>query len=211
MMWTMSAAPTLAERRKQELRQGIIDSAFECFAVQGYHATGIADIAARMGIGHGTFYRYFANKRDIVEHVVDEVIAKIIAALSADNAPEVPDTIADYRAQVERIGDALARILTDDPRLPRMVLEAPGIDPQMSAKILGFYDLARRLTERYLAHGVETGYLREGLDVEATSHAIIGMIVATMLSAVQQPEAQHQRRLAAAIQSLMFEGITHEH
>lgn len=211
MMWPMSATLTLAERRKRELRQSIIDAAFDCFAEQGYHATGIADIAARMGIGHGTFYRYFANKRDIVEHVVDDVVAKIVAALSEENAPEVPDTLADYRAQVERIGDALGRILTDDPRLPRMVLEAPGIDPQMSVKILDFYDLARSLTEQYLAHGVKTGYLREDLDVAATSHAIIGMIVATMLAAVQHPGAAQQRRLAAAVQSLMFEGITQEH
>src|SRR5581483_1391867 len=50
---------SLAERRKAELRREIIDAAFTCFAENGYHATGIADIAARLGIGHGTFYRYF--------------------------------------------------------------------------------------------------------------------------------------------------------
>ena len=199
---------SLSERRKQELRRGIIDAAFDCFAEQGYHATGIADIAARLGIGHGTFYRYFANKRDIVEHVVDDVVARIIESLNAENAPEAVDTIGDYRAQVERIGEALGRILTEDPRLPRMVLEAPGIDPQMSAKVMDFYELARNLTAQYLAHGVETGYLRGDLDVDATAEAVIGMIIAGMLSAVQQPSRVQQRRLAKAIQSLMFEGIS---
>ncbi|HNA97969.1 MAG TPA: TetR family transcriptional regulator [Marmoricola sp.] len=203
----MSPVVSLAERRRQELRREIIDAAFDCFAEQGYHSTAIADIAARLGIGHGTFYRHFANKRDIVEHVVDDVVSRIIEALSAENAPEAAENITQYRAQVERIGEALGQILTEDPRLPRMLLEAPGIDPEMSAKVMAFYDLARSLTAQYLNHGVETDYLRLDLDVEATSDAIIGMIIAAMLTAVKQPEREHQRRLAAAIQTLMFEGI----
>ncbi|WP_241199177.1 helix-turn-helix domain-containing protein [Rhodococcus sp. NJ-530] len=44
---------TRAERKKAELRREIIDASFECFAQRGYHATGIADIATTLGIGHG--------------------------------------------------------------------------------------------------------------------------------------------------------------
>ncbi|WP_278259202.1 TetR/AcrR family transcriptional regulator [Nocardioides convexus] len=105
------------ERRKAETRAEIIEAAFTCFAEQGYHATGIADIAARLGIGHGTFYRYFQNKRDIVEHVVDDLIGRIVEALGADNAPDAVSTLEDYRAQTERIGTALSRIFSDDPRM----------------------------------------------------------------------------------------------
>ena len=204
----MSAFPvSRVERRKAELRTEIIDAAFDCFAENGYHATGIADIAARLGIGHGTFYRYFANKRDIVEHVVDEVVAKIVGALGADNAPQLAGNLEDYQAQASRIGDALGHILIDDPRLPRMLLEAPGIDPEMSAKVMSFLDLARDLTAAYLEHGVVSGYLRPDLDVPATASAINGMITAAGLSAIRQPDREHQRELARAIRVLMFEGV----
>jgi len=202
-----AATSSRVERRKQELRREIVAAAFDCFAEKGYHATGIADIAARLGIGHGTFYRYFENKRDIVEHVVDDVVAKIVTALGADNAPAAAKTLDDYRAQSARIGEALGHILIDDPRLPRIVLEAPGIDPEMSNKIIGFFELARSLNAQYIAHGVEIGYLRADLDVEATADAIIGMILAAMLAAVRQPDRDHQRRLAETIQTIMFEGI----
>ncbi|WP_323794052.1 TetR/AcrR family transcriptional regulator, partial [Nocardioides sp.] len=80
--------PSRVEQRKAELRREIVAASFDCFAEKGYHATGIADIAARLGIGHGTFYRYFANKRDIVEHVIDDLIARILAALGDENAPD---------------------------------------------------------------------------------------------------------------------------
>lgn len=204
-----SAAPiSRAERRKAELRSEIIDAAFDCFAEKGYHATGIADIATRLGIGHGTFYRYFENKRDIVEHVVDDVVAKIVGALGSENAADRATTLEEYATQAERIGEALGRILIDDPRLPRLVFEAPGIDPDMSNRVLSFFELAGQLNTAYMAHGVATGYLRADLDVEATAAAINGMIIAAMLSAIRRPEPEQARRLSAAIRTLMFEGIT---
>ena len=195
------------ERRKQELRREIIDAAFDCFAENGYHATAISDIAAKLGIGHGTFYRYFENKRDIVEHVVDDAVTRIVEALGADNAPDVAADLEEYRAQAERIGDALGEIVVADPRLPRMILEAPGIDPEMSAKILGFFELARTLNTAYMQHGVDVGYLRPDLDVEATAEAINGMIIAAALGAVASPDRERQKRLSVAIRRLMFEGI----
>jgi len=197
-----------AERKKLELRRDIIETAFACFAEKGYHATGIADIAARLSIGHGTFYRYFENKRDIVDHVINELIERIIAALQEENAPEAADTLADYRAQTERIGEALGRIFLEDPRVPRMLLlEAPGIDPAMGERILDFFQLAATLTAAYLEHGVELGYLRADLDVDGTAQAINGMILGSALAAVRNPDPDDQRRLSAAIRTVMYDGI----
>jgi AcrR family transcriptional regulator len=206
----MSATPAQArsERRKQETRREIIDAAFECFAERGYHATGIADVAARLGIGHGTFYRYFENKRDIVDHVINDLIDKVIAALGAENAPEAVDTLEDYRLQSARIGEALARIMLEDPRVPRMlILEAPGIDAAMAEKVLGFHDLAATLTAGYLEHGVKLGYLRADLDIDGTARAINGMILGSMLAGISRPDASDQRRLSEALRRVMYDGI----
>jgi AcrR family transcriptional regulator len=198
---------TRAQRKKLELRREIIDAAFDYFAEQGYHATGIADIAARLGIGHGTFYRYFENKRDIVEHVVSDLIERILGALSAENAPEAVDTLEDYRTQSARIGEALASIFLEDPRVPRMlVFEAPGIDKAMSDRILGFIDSATGLTAAYLSHGLELGYLRQDLDVDNTARAINGMVLGSALALLQNPDA-NQRKLSEAIRTMMYDGI----
>lgn len=203
-----TAGLSRAERRKLQTRREIIDAAFACFAERGYHATGIADIAARLGVGHGTFYRYFDNKRDIVEHVITDVIDRIIGALAAENAPEAVHTLAEYRAQTERIGEALARIFGEDPRIPRMLLlEAPGIDREMGERILGFFELATSLTATYLSHGVEQGYLPADLDVDNTARAINGMILGSVLSLLQRPELD-QRELSAAIRRVMYDGIS---
>ena len=67
---------TFSQRKRHELREEIVDAAFAEFAERGYHDTGIADIARRLGIGHGTFYRYFENKRDILDHVVTRLMPR---------------------------------------------------------------------------------------------------------------------------------------
>ena len=206
----MTATPALtrAERKKLETRREIIDAAFECFAERGYHATGIADIAARLGIGHGTFYRYFENKRDIVEHVITDLIEKILGTLGAENAPDAVDTLEAYRLQSARIGEALRRILLEDPRVPRMLLlEAPGIDAAMAERVLGFHDLSATWTAGYLEHGVRLGYLRADLDIDGTARAINGMILGSVLDGVVRPDAAHQQRLSEAIRRVMYDGI----
>ena len=206
---TSSARPvSRTERKKQELRREIIDAAFDCFAERGYHATGIADIAARLGIGHGTFYRYFENKRDIVGHVVDDLVARIVAVLTADNAPDAVSTLDEYRAQSARIGDSLGRVFGEDPRVVRFLMfEAPGIDQDMADRVLDLFEAATALTAAYLSHGVELGYLRADLDVESTAEVINGMILASAISSLRQPDPERQRRLADAVLLVMYDGI----
>jgi AcrR family transcriptional regulator len=206
---TVATTPSRAERRKQETRREIITTAFDCFAEKGYHATGIADIAARLGMGHGTFYRYFENKRDIVEHVITDLVDRITTALTAENAPTAVDSLETYREQTERIGRVLAEILLEDPRIPRMlVLEAPGIDSAMAERILGFNEMVTRLTGAYLEHGVKLGYLHGDLDIDGTARAINGMILASVLAGIAHPDPSEQRRLSEAIRRVMYDGIS---
>lgn len=196
-----------AERKKAELRQEIVDAAFACFAEKGYHATAIADIAAFLGIGHGTFYRYFENKRDIVEHVISDVIERILGALTDENAPDAAETLDEYRAQTARIGVRLTQILEEDPRVPRMLLiDAPGIDKAMADRVLEFFGLATTLIGAYLSHGVEKGYLPGDLDVDNTARAINGMIVGSVIAGLQDAGLDH-RAQAEAIQRVMYDGI----
>jgi AcrR family transcriptional regulator len=205
---TTETPPTRAERKKQELRREIIEAAFDCFAERGYHATGIADIAVRLGIGHGTFYRYFENKRDIVDHVITDLITRVVEALAEENAPDAVDTLAGYRAQTVRIGNALTRIFSTDPRLARfLLLEAAGIDAEMRDRVLDFFETARHLTAGYLRHGVEVGYLRQDLDVEPTAQAINGMVLAAVIASLRDPAPESHARLGEAIRRVMYDGI----
>ncbi|MGW0182098.1 TetR/AcrR family transcriptional regulator [Nocardia sp. NPDC003345] len=199
---------TRAERRKAELRQEIIDTAFVCFAEKGYHATGIADIATQLGIGHGTFYRYFSNKRDIIDHVIDDLAARIIEALGTDNAPDAATSLEQYREQIDRIGDALARILIADRRVAQLLLfHATGIDDELTQRLYGLLDTADALTAGYLDHGVELGYLRADLDTRNTARAVTGMLLAGVVHGLRDPDEKDIADLNRAIRKLLVDGV----
>ncbi|RDI50594.1 TetR family transcriptional regulator [Nocardia mexicana] len=202
---------THLERRKAELRQEIIDTAFVCFAEKGYHATGIADIATQLGIGHGTFYRYFANKRDIIDHVIDDLAARIIDSLGTDNAPDAATSLAEYRAQLDRIGAALNRIFLEDRRVSQLLLfQATGIDSELTLRLYGLLDTADALTAGYLEHGVEHGYLRADLDTTSTAKAVTGMLLAAIIHGLRDPDEAGVEDLAQAIRRLLIDGVRRE-
>lgn len=208
-MITNAETLTRAERRKLETRQEILEAAFDCFAEHGYHGTGIADIAERLGMGHGTFYRYFENKRDIVEHVVADVMAHVLTTLQEENAPDAVSSLEEYRAQTDRIAEALIDILLRDPRVPRLLLlEAPGVDAAMAERVLDFIDGAAMLTAEYLRHGVEFGYLRDDLDVDVTARAINGLILSGALTGVRNDDRDAARAYAHAAVRVMYDGIS---
>ncbi|NKY29694.1 TetR/AcrR family transcriptional regulator [Nocardia gamkensis] len=199
---------TRAERRKAELRQEIIDTAFVCFAEKGYHATGIADIAGQLGIGHGTFYRYFSNKRDIIDHVIDDLAARIIAALGTENAPDAAASLDEYRAQIDRIGVALTEILLADRRVAQLLLfHATGIDDELTQRLYGLLDTADALTAGYLDHGVEQGYLRADLDTLNTARAVTGMLIAGIVYSLREPDEASIAGLTEAIRRLLVDGV----
>jgi len=67
-----------ASDSRQPRKQEIIDAAINLFSQKGYHYTNVRDITNALGISNGTFYLYYASKRDLFIEVVDDVIRNII-------------------------------------------------------------------------------------------------------------------------------------
>lgn len=58
---------------RQKSKENIENIALELFALKGYHATSISQIAEKAGISKGLLYNYFESK----EHLLDSVITKV--------------------------------------------------------------------------------------------------------------------------------------
>jgi AcrR family transcriptional regulator len=198
-----------AERRKLQLRDEIVDAAFEVFAERGYHDAGVADIAAHVGIGHSTFYRHFDGKRDILDQVISGLIERLLTALGAENAPDAAASLDEYRTQVQRIAEILLEICSDARVVRMLLIQAAGVDSELEKKVFGLFDLAANLTAGYLENGRDRGYLRSDLDCAATAHAVVGMILGSALLTLNPVpnELARDRTIKAAI-DLMFNGVS---
>lgn len=197
--------------RVEARRRQILDAAYRVFAAKGYQGTNIADIAAELGIGHGTFYRYFENKLDIFTHVVRGVVERIAAVVAAED-PEVTTDLAQYAAQIRRLGAALLRVFTEDPDLGRLLFyEALGVDEEIDLQIRRAIDLFGAFTQRYLDNGVRRGFLRADLDTEITALAINAMILEGARRCIRDPAPEAAaERWTEAVLALMLQGMGQE-
>jgi AcrR family transcriptional regulator len=194
-----------AASREARRRNEILDAAVRVFAGKGYQAAGVADIAADLGIGHGTFYRSFESKHDVAAQVADRVVEEIARGLG-DEDPEASETLEEYRAQVERICGRMFDLIDERPDLMRFLHHGSVVvDPdRLAAAMDGF----AALTVRFLENGLRRGFLRADLDVQITAQALVGIIAEGSRRALHSPQpAEVRERWIAAGTALMFEGI----
>ena len=59
---------------KSNTREEILEAALDLFAVNGYEATSISQLADAVGIRKASLYSHFANKQDILDTIVETVL-----------------------------------------------------------------------------------------------------------------------------------------
>ncbi len=197
---------SLAERRRTE----ILEAALKVFSEKGYHAAKIEDIAAELNIGHGTFYRYFASKLDIFNHVVEGIVSMITEVVTDVN-PHEAESLEEYRKQLEMIGDRLFGLFRSNPSISRVLFyEAFGIeDAGLRSRIQEIFDLMGRYIELYLENGIARGYMREDLHVRETALAMGAALFEACRRVVSSsdPEAELPVWKEAVI-ALILQGVT---
>ena len=199
----------VSEERSEQRRAQILDAAYRVFSTKGYRDTTIADVAAELGMGHGTFYRYFTNKYDIFQQVLGTALMRVAKIIASEDA-SAANTVDEYRAQVERVGANLLALLDADPAIPRLLFyEAMGISPELDEHIQRSWELAGQVTEAYLVNGKQKGFLRADLDTHVVSLAINALIFEggrRVLRAKDRAEAK--QRWLASLTALIFDGIS---
>ena len=87
-------------RWKPDARQRLVVEALSLFAEQGYDATTVAQIAERAGLTRSTFFRHFADKREILT-AGQKVLSRLLAE-GIDTAPEDATPLTAVAAGLER-------------------------------------------------------------------------------------------------------------
>ena len=137
-------------RRKAERPSEILEAAFEEFALHGYAAARLEDVAARAGVTKGTIYVYFESKAQVFEALArqrgKELYARSQRFVEDDTEPTPESIRADltflFRTCVDdqRSLEILRLLISEAVRFPDLVDEhfqnffAPVID-KLRAKV----------------------------------------------------------------------------
>lgn len=81
---------SLRERRRQLLREEILQSARSLAAEKGYPAMSMDELAAHVGISKPTLYSYFDTKEDLIAAAVIQSMQRVMDIIEAELAGQTP-------------------------------------------------------------------------------------------------------------------------
>ncbi len=176
--------------RSEARQRQILSCAKRVFAERGYHAANVSHICAAAGIGRGTLYQYFANKRAVLTAILRETLERVRALMEEQSRATAypPPERVSRQAAVGVAAHQLRRVLEvvfDDADTLRILLrEAVGLDVEVE-KLLGEIDEALiGIVERDLRRAHAAGYLRD-LDARAVATLVVGGIEKLGLAALR--------------------------
>jgi AcrR family transcriptional regulator len=140
----------------------------------GYHKPNISDIVAEAGVGQGTFYRNFRDKRDVFETLLKGFVSGLLDEFSEMSA-HPPRNAEEYRdASVSALG-RMVRVVQKNRRLALLFMrEAPAVDERIAQVMAGMYDRFADLAKSYLDHAIESGFARPCRS-DVIAQSIVGM------------------------------------
>ncbi|MGW1105930.1 TetR/AcrR family transcriptional regulator [Streptomyces sp. NPDC002540] len=93
-MTSKNGGPT---RRPRNRKAQIVAAALERFHQSGYHATGMEDIAATVGITAGSLYWHFRGKQELLDQTVLTGLDRALAAVQgAEGLESVLRSLASF-------------------------------------------------------------------------------------------------------------------
>lgn len=116
------------QQRQDVRRRGVLQAAAALYAEQGYRATSMNDLAARVGLSKPALYHYVRSKEDLLVELYEEVLRANTDSVSAIEAGSRRAIDALHEVLVERVRytcehQALLRVFFEEEAgLPRAAL-----------------------------------------------------------------------------------------
>lgn len=153
-----------AERREQ-----LLGVARDLFAVQGFHATSMDDVASAAGVTKPVLYQHFASKRALYVELLEHVGAHLLEVVTAATA-----RAGSGRGQVRLGFAAYFRFVDENPAAFRLLFGASvRNDPEFSRVVDRVVGEVAEGVSRLIAVDVPAEQRR------ALAHAVAGMAEAT--------------------------------
>jgi AcrR family transcriptional regulator len=165
----VSSPGGLRERKKEQTRQLIADTARELFAERGFDAVTVAEVARAADVSEATVFNYFPRKEDLVYGRLESFEDELLAAVR-DRAPGESALKAFARFVLEPRG-LLAGKNADEELLAitRMIAESPALLAREEEIFLRYTrSLASLLAE-------ETGSRPDDVEPWVAANALMGV------------------------------------
>jgi AcrR family transcriptional regulator len=164
------AIRTPQQERSRQTRDRIVAAAIAAFEELGYDAVTTAVIARRAGIGVGTLYGYFPDKRKLMLEILDGTVRTmadmVVEALDPEHWRD-----GDPRSHVRFAIEAVVGSRLISPGVQRILWERHLRDPEFRDANLAIESRVRDALERLFAALAAGGHIR-AIDAHAAAFVI---------------------------------------
>ena len=189
------------EKAAAQRRAKILEAALTCFLENGYHQTGVRDIAKRAGVSLGNLYNHFPGKHDVLVEIAALERADLEPFLKMLMKPGSPQAI------LEKFIKAYATYLA----APENVMLSIEISSEAVRKpdigelfVTNREELVIALTS-VIQRGIEAGGFRKGLNPNEASQLIIELIDASAYRSVLSEVAM--RKILGGLKEFIFAAV----
>jgi AcrR family transcriptional regulator len=158
--------------KARRTRARLVEAATEVFSQQQYLATNVADIVARAGVSHGTFYTYFDSKEDVFREVGLEMQSRFLAV--RDEVPGRDE--ATLLERVEATNRSYLRVYQENAALFAVIEQGATFNDELRKIRLeirkGFVDRSERAIARFQREGI----VYDDLDARYLANALGSMV-----------------------------------
>lgn len=182
----MSTATT---PRTDARRAELVDAAASVILTRGYRNCAVADITARAGVAHGTFYNYFDSRREILDAVIDFEFDALVEEVIGADPLDAAETLDEFAAQFGRMLASIHRIVERQPELIKFVLyDAAAVDRKVIDRLLGLFDRISEFGARFVRNGIDHGFLDSDVDLAIAADTITSILSADALVVLREVE-----------------------
>ena len=153
---------------RDEKRDAILRIALEAFLTEGYAATSMSSIAAKVGGSKATLYNYFASKEELFSVVIGEKCKDF-----HDQLFESVSHDADIRAALIGIAERMIRLVVSDEKIAiyRLITAETARFPELGR---AFYrtgpEQGKKFMAEYFDRAVAEGKLKPGDTLVMAGH-----------------------------------------
>ena len=177
--------------RSEARHRQILQVAKRVFAERGFHAANISHICEAAGIGRGTLYLYFANKRSVLSAILRETLERVRALMERQSGEVIryapPEKITRAQAidfSTSQLREVLRVAFEDDDTLRILLREAVGLDVDVEKQLADIDEALIAIVERSLVAAQRAGFVRE-LDARAVATMVVGGVEKLALAALR--------------------------
>lgn len=146
-------------------RERVLRVAAELFASKGYHATGISELSAAVGLGRGALYHHISSKEELLFEINSRYLRELIEFGSDLITTDMP---AEDRLRALSRG-VMRTIAEHLPELTVCFREVRSVTGKRLDELLELHNRYERIWATVLRMGVDQGVFRsaDGLTVKA--------------------------------------------